>query len=196
MVQSSIGPVTQRALAFVFGIAAAMAASATPSPADFRDEWGRPVDLDALRGHPVVATMAYTTCRRACPVTISTLRQLQQTLEARGETVEFVVIGFDPANDDPQAWRDYRAHHGIEGEHWHFLTGTPASTRNFGQRFGFRYWQVDEHVMHEQRVIVLDGHGALVGSDDRLSLPHLLELLQAAGGPAGTTSSSAEVRGP
>ncbi len=108
-----------------------------------------------------------------------------------------MVVGFDPANDDPQAWRDYRANHGIEGAHWHFLTGTPASTRDFGRRFGFRYWQVDEHVMHEQRVIVLDGQGNFVGSDDQVSLPHLLELLHTADGRmSGTTSSIAEVRGP
>lgn len=165
----------------LLGLAAALTAAAGPAAPDFRDEFGQPVEFAAFLGRPVVATMAYAACRRACPATVSTLKQLQKVTVAQGEIIEFVVVGFDPALDDPQAWRDYRASHRIEGVHWHFLTGTPDSTRRFGRRFGFRYWRLDEHVMHEQRVVVLNDRGRFVGSDEKLSLDHLLGMLHGAG---------------
>src|SRR5258705_175558 len=189
MVHSVFGPLSRTALVLLSALGLPGLAPGAPSPPDFRDEWGRPVELDDFRGHPVVVAMAYTTCRRACPATVAALQRLARTIADQGETVAFVIVGFDPEKDDPQAWRDYRANHGIEGDHWHFLAGTEPSTRRFGRQFGFSYWRIDEHVMHEQRVVVLDGRGSFVGSDDRLSQTHLLELVQKAEG-AGRASSA------
>ena len=170
-------------------------ASGADAGAEFRDEWGRAIELDDFRGHPVVATMAYANCRRACPATVAALKQLERMVAAEGRTVEFVIVGYDPQKDDPRAWRDYRANHGIEGDHWQFLTGTEASTRQFSRRFGFPFWRVDEHVMHKQRLVVLDEKGHFVGSDDQLSLTHLLALLQKADGADHAPTAIIEVAG-
>lgn len=180
MVRSRTRPLTHATLVLLSALGLGGVVIGAATAPEFRDEEGRPVQLTDFRGHPVVATMAYTTCRRACPVTVAALQRLARSVAAKGETVEFVIVGFDPEKDDPQAWHDYRENHGIEGEHWHFLAGTEESTRRFGRQFGFSYWRVDEHVMHEQRVVVLDGQGSFVGSDDRLSEAHLLELVQKA----------------
>jgi|SRR5882672_9839215 len=173
---------------------AGVASSADAAP-DFRDEWGRAIQLDDFRGRLIVATMAYTNCRRACPATVATLKQLERMVAASGRTVEFVIVGYDPQNDDPRAWRDYRANHGITGDHWQFLTGTAASTLRFSHRFGFPFWRVDEHVMHMQRLVVLDQKGNFVGSDDQLSLTHVLALLQKAEGVGLPSTAIKEVAG-
>src|SRR5258705_1087299 len=145
MTHGQVGAKSQSALVLLLALGlVGVVIGAAPAP-EFRDEWGRPIQLADLRGHPVVATMAYTTCRRACPATVAALQRLERMVAAQGETVEFVIVGYDPQNDDPQAWRDYRANHGIHGDHWHFLAGTEASTRHFSRRFGFPFWRADEH---------------------------------------------------
>jgi protein SCO1/2 len=195
MLHTQIGARPRMAFVLLSALGFVGVASGTDADPEFRDEWGRAIQFDEFRGHPVVATMAYATCRRACPATVATLKQLERMVAAEGRTVEFVIVGYDPQNDDPRAWRDYRANHGIKGEHWQFLTGTEASTLRFSRRFGFPFWRVDEHVMHKQRLVVLDEKGHLVGSDDQLSLAHLRALLQKAEDPGHASTAITEVAG-
>jgi protein SCO1 len=155
-------------------LATALAAGAVPNvaraadasvlsqlPQAWRDDRGREIRLAELAGRSVVVTMAYASCRRICPGTIAHLKRLQSEMDADGKPAEFVIVGYDPSVDDPQAWREYRESRGLTRENWHFLTGTPASTRQLARSLGFRFWKYDRHVMHDYRIVVLDERGAL-----------------------------------
>jgi cytochrome oxidase Cu insertion factor (SCO1/SenC/PrrC family) len=106
--------------------------------------------------------MAYATCHRICPMTINHLEALQRELDAAGEQATFVVVGFDPDSDDPAAWHQYRHDRGLTRPNWLFLTARDAAqVRQFADRLGFEFWRYDEHVMHDERVVVLAPGGAL-----------------------------------
>jgi len=92
--------------------------------------------------------------------------ELQQALDARGLSAEFLVVSYDPANDDPLAWRRYRTRHGLFRGNWHFLSGTPADTERLARVLGFEFWRDGEHVMHDFRIVALDGDGAQRGVID------------------------------
>jgi cytochrome oxidase Cu insertion factor (SCO1/SenC/PrrC family) len=94
-------------------------------------------------------------------MTMAHLQQLQSEIDAGGQSAEFVVIGYDPAVDDPQAWQQYRRSRGLSRDNWHFLTGTRTSTEQLAHRLGFSFWKYDRHVMHEYRIVVVDEHGKL-----------------------------------
>lgn len=130
-------------------------------PQRWRDDQGRDTTLAEFRGRRVYFTMAYASCRRVCPATIAHLKQLQREIEARGQSAEFVVVGYDPAVDDPQAWHQYRRSRGLLRDNWHFLTGTISSTEQLAHRLGFRFWKYDRHVMHDNRIVVVDEYGEL-----------------------------------
>jgi protein SCO1 len=130
-------------------------------PQAWRDDRGRETRLDAFRGRQVIVTMAYAACRRVCPATMTHLKRLQQEIDARGESAEFVIVGYDPTVDDPEAWREYRDSRHLTRENWHFLTGTLADTQQLARRLGFRFWTYDRHVMHDYRIVVIDAGGAL-----------------------------------
>ena len=130
-------------------------------PQHWRDDQGRDASLADFRGRRVYFTMAYATCRRVCPMTMARLQQLQHEVDASGQTAEFVIVGYDPVTDDPQAWRQYRRSRGLLRDNWHFLTGTPAGTEQFARYLGFRFWKYDRHVMHDYRVVLVDEHGEL-----------------------------------
>lgn len=139
-------------------------------PQAWRDDIDRPLALESLSGHRVILTMAYATCHRICPMTIDGLKRMQKVLDARGESVDFVVIGYDPANDKPADWHQYRLTRHLLRKNWFFLTGSLDDTQQIARQLGFDFWKMDEHVMHGSRVLVFDARGhqeAALGSDTR-----------------------------
>jgi cytochrome oxidase Cu insertion factor (SCO1/SenC/PrrC family) len=81
-------------------------------------------------------------------------------------SAEFLVVSYDPGNDDPAAWRRYRADHRLHRDNWHFLSGTPADTERLARVLGFDFWRDGEHVMHEFRIVALDVDGTQHGVVD------------------------------
>jgi cytochrome oxidase Cu insertion factor (SCO1/SenC/PrrC family) len=128
-------------------------------PHDWIDDQGHPFDLHALRDRPTFVTMAYATCHRICPGTMLRFQSWQKQFDARGVQVEFVIVGYDPESDDAHAWHHYRESRHLTAGNWHFLVGTPQTVRQFAKSLGFEFWKVDEHVMHEDRVVLLDPQG-------------------------------------
>ena len=130
-------------------------------PGHWRGDDGRDVELTRFEGHRVVLTMAYATCHRICPMTIAALKSIQQRLDGRGEVAEFVIVGYDPANDDAAAWHRYRMTRNLTRSNWHFVTGTNDATVELAKTLGFDFWKYDDHVMHDSRVVVFDSRGIL-----------------------------------
>lgn len=131
-------------------------------PAQWLDDQGQALDLRSLGDRRLVLTMAYASCHRICPMTIHKLQALQDELDKAGEQATFVVVGFDPGQDDPAAWHAYRRERGLTRANWLFLTAHDAGqVRRFARQLGFEFWRYDEHVMHDERVVVLAPGGAL-----------------------------------
>lgn len=112
--------------------------------------------------------MAYASCHRFCPASIDALQRMQQRSDARAEPLTFLIVSYDPANDTPAVWREYRSKRHLDRANWHFLTGSVAATRQLAHQLGFTFWTYDEHVMHESRAVVFDERGlqqAALGSN-------------------------------
>jgi protein SCO1/2 len=131
-------------------------------PQSWLDDSGKPLTLADFAGQRVVLTMAYANCHRICPMTIEQLKQLQAALDSKGENAAFVVVGYDPSNEDPTTWRQYRRSHHLSRANWHFITGSVADTQRLARQLRFELWKYDEHVMHDSRVLVFDTQGLLV----------------------------------
>lgn len=141
-------------------------ASAGAEPVDlyqlalqWQDDHGNGVRLDQFRGQPVLLTMAYATCRETCSYALHRLDQLQHEAEQAGQPLQIVVISYDPVNDDARSWSNYRQHHSYVHPNWHFLTGTDATTRALAEALQFKYWNYDEHVVHDFKILMVDADG-------------------------------------
>lgn len=181
MCTGSVGPrrapprAAGRALLTLLAVVTTVAAAGVPAdlppvrlsdlPASWRDDRGQVFDLHTLQGRAVVLTMAYATCHRVCPVTIRDLQRLQQDFDRRGLKAEFIVVGYDPDADDPAAWRQYRRTRHLTRDNWHFLVGTPADVQRIARQLGFEFWKMDEHVIHDSRIVRFDEHGTLIATD-------------------------------
>jgi protein SCO1/2 len=138
-------------------------------PQGWHDDRARDLALTGLRGHRVVLTMAYAACHRLCPTTMDEFKRMQRAVDARGEIVDFVIVGYDPKNDSPAVWHQYRLSRGLNRDNWHFLSGSQTDTEQLAHRLGFPFWTYDEHVMHEPRAVIFDTSGvqrAVLGSQN------------------------------
>jgi cytochrome oxidase Cu insertion factor (SCO1/SenC/PrrC family) len=135
-------------------------------PANWRDDHGEQMKLATLQGRRIFVTMAYSTCHRICPLTLARLADLQRDLDVRGLSAEFLIVSYDPSNDDAAAWHRYRTSHGLLRGNWHFLVGTQPDTERLASILGFEYWRDGEHVMHDFRIVALADDGTQRGVID------------------------------
>jgi cytochrome oxidase Cu insertion factor (SCO1/SenC/PrrC family) len=138
-------------------------------PQGWHDDQAHDLALTGLRGHRVVLTMAFAACHRLCPATMDEFKRMQRVVDARGEIVDFVIVGYDPKNDSPAVWHQYRLSRGLTRDNWHFLSGSQTATQQLALKLGFPFWTYDEHVMHESRAVIFDSNGvqrAVLGSQN------------------------------
>jgi cytochrome oxidase Cu insertion factor (SCO1/SenC/PrrC family) len=130
------------------------------------DSDGRPLQLSALRGPLIVMTMAYTACRKVCGTTTLVLGDIQRRLDAMKIDAEFVVVSYDPANDGPAEWREYRTRRQLDRANWHFLTGNVVMTRKIARRLDLDFWTYHDHIVHDFRIVLFDAQWRALGEVD------------------------------
>ncbi len=139
-------------------------ASLLTQPYTWTDDSNRAVTLGEFHGRCVVFTMMYTTCRRTCSRTLAVLRTLQERFDAAGDEVAFVLVSLDTDRDSPDRLAAYRKQRKLDRENWYFLSGEEASVEALAHAIGVRHWRMDNHILHDFRILLLDTAGDLVDS--------------------------------
>lgn len=152
-------------------VGAAHAAAVSALPNDLRttawqDSDGASFRLVDTQAPLVVLTMSYTACKRVCSSTALVLADLQKRLDAAQRSAEFVVVSFDPQNDSPQQWREYRARRGLTRANWHFLSGDAVATKKLARLLDLDFWDYHGHIVHDFRIVVLDARGQVITEVD------------------------------
>jgi cytochrome oxidase Cu insertion factor (SCO1/SenC/PrrC family) len=140
-------------------------------PLRWQDDHGHAFELASLAGTSAVMTLAYGACRRICSTALRTMEQLQGLADARRVTLDFVVVGLDPAADKPADWAAFRQDRQLNRANWHFLTGDDATVRRLATRLGVNYWRTGEHLMHDFRIVLLGPDGRLLRGIDTFDAP-------------------------
>lgn len=126
---------------------------------------GKKVSLDSLKGHPVVISMAYTSCAYACPMILSQMQTLEKELEKKGvDKVRFVLVSFDPKKDTPSVIKNYMTKRNLS-KRWDFYTATSdKSPREIATLLGVKYKKIDDvDYDHSFIITVLDSEGVIRG---------------------------------
>jgi len=130
-------------------------------PNTFTDDRGKELHLSEWRGKPMIVTMEYSECRFMCSTTFSQLKEIQAVADKKKINIDFLIISLDPHNDTPEAWQQYRKNRNIERDNWHLLTGSNATTREIASLLGINYWTMDEHILHDFKVVRLNTRGEI-----------------------------------
>src|SRR5690242_5381640 len=88
-----------------------------------RDQDGRELGPDALRGKVWIANFMFTSCPDVCPLLTSKMAAVRQRLVADRAAVHYVSFSVDPAHDTPEVLKRYAIEHGADRADWSFLTG-------------------------------------------------------------------------
>jgi protein SCO1/2 len=130
-------------------------------PEAFTNDQARTVHLSEWRGKPLILTMEYSSCRFMCTTTFSKLKAIQAAADQQNIQIDFMIVSLDPKNDTPQAWRQYRVSREVDRSNWHLLTGNDATTKEFAALLGIKYWTMDEHILHDFKIVRLNARGEI-----------------------------------
>ncbi|MEA2190217.1 MAG: hypothetical protein QOI73_338 [Solirubrobacteraceae bacterium] len=152
--------------------------------AGLRDEQGRVVRLDALRGSPVVVTFLYTTCQDTCPLTVD---QIRGALDELGHDVPVIAVSVDPANDSARAARRFSLQRRMTGR-MRWVLGGEARLRRLWTAYGVA--PQTEREEHSASTVLLDARGRQrIGFSTSVLTPQALAndiaLLEREGAAAG-----------
>ncbi len=150
---------------------------------ELTDERGRKVSLRSdYADRPLVISMIFTSCHHVCPATTKHLaKAVQSAREALGaDSFDVVTIGFDVANDTPQAMAAFARRQGVAEDNWRFLSATSETIHQISDDLGFIFFPTPRGFDHINQSSVIDRNGAVYSQvyGVTFELPWLVEPLK------------------
>ena len=146
----------------------------------WKNELDQNFGLAQLAGNFVVTTMAYTTCRSACPLTMQRLKAIEKVLNPN-DKVKFLVISFDPEVDQAKELSMFKNMHKLDDK-WTLISGTAEETRKLSLLLGMNYQKNSgsKDIMHSNKIILLDQQGKIDAEVEGLNTPvdSLVEIIK------------------
>jgi protein SCO1/2 len=106
-----------------------------PSPTfALRDQKGRPVSVEDLRGSAAIVTFVYSTCDDTCP---AMARQIATALDTLGQDVPTLLISVDPEGDTPGSAQRFLNKMGLR-DRARFVLGTRAQLAPVWKAYGIQ----------------------------------------------------------
>jgi len=154
------------------------------------DSDGQTLRLSTLHSRVIVMTMAYTACRKVCGTTTLVLSDIQRRFDAMKVEADFVVVSYDPGNDGPAEWRDYRTRRQLTRGNWHFLTGNPTVTQKIARRLDLDFWTYHDHIVHDFRIVLFDAQWRTLAEVDWDHIDRVDEILARLSGTSMPANSN------
>lgn len=126
---------------------------------EFTDRDGNTVFLrDDYSGRPLVISMIFSSCHHVCPMTTKHLAtSVRAARDALGaDSFDVVTIGFDTANDSPEAMAAFAKEQGVDLERWRFLSGSQETIENLSNDLGFIFFPTPRGFDHINQSTVID----------------------------------------
>jgi len=147
------------------------------------DRLGRTVNLRTDHaGRPFVISLVFTSCHHVCPATTKHLAAaVAAAREVLGDdSFDVVTIGFDAANDTPDAMAAFARRQGVNVANWKFLSADEATVRKVSDDLGFIFFPTPRGFDHINQTSVIDRGGVVYSQvyGVTFELPWLVEPLK------------------
>ena len=143
---------------------------------------GRNVNLQGYVGKPLLISMIFTSCHHICPTTTKHIQEMSKAAQdALGDdSFEIVSIGFDTANDSPNAMRAFAKQQGVDADNWRFLSATPETIESLSRDLGFQFFPSPRGFDHLIQLSMIDRGGKVYSQvyGINFELPALVEPLK------------------
>ena len=150
---------------------------------ELADTYGRTVNLrNDYAGRPLVISMIFTSCHHVCPATTKHLaKTVAAARDALGDdSFDVVTIGFDVANDTPQAMAAFARRQGVEIKNWKFLSANSDTIQRISDDLGFIFFPTPRGFDHINQSSIIDRDGKVYSQvyGVTFELPWLVEPLK------------------
>jgi protein SCO1/2 len=116
-----------------------------------------------LRGKPLLVTMFYTSCNGVCPLLAFSIRRTVAALPpGQRDTLQVLMVSFDPKRDSPQALREFAQLNQIDRPGWRLAGASEQDVRKLAAVLGIRYRDLPGGVFsHSALVTLVDADGVI-----------------------------------
>lgn len=131
----------------------------------WKNQYGKKVALDSLRGRVRVVAMIYTQCKGACPLIVNTLKRIEKKLPADDfNKTGFVLFSMDPKRDSSKVLKKFSKTFQLQKERWQLLTSDENNVQELAAALDFSFKESPNGMfVHQNTIFVLDSEGVLVG---------------------------------
>lgn len=134
-----------------------------------RDQDGRVVRLDRLRGKVVALTFVSSICTEACPLVGKGISLVRHDLGRAAGRFAIVAISVAPERDTPRTIRHFAALAGWQGTDWHYITAPRGVLKPLWAAYGVYVGpptKPGQDPEHYAGLYLIDPHGKLHVYDD------------------------------
>ncbi|HRP52199.1 MAG TPA: SCO family protein [Fluviicola sp.] len=138
----------------------------------WENQHGDKLKLDQLRGKTLVVVMIYTTCRSACPILVSDMKKIAQSISKENlDKVSLVLISIDPETDTPEALNKFAKDRKMTEPYWVFLRGDNQSTPELANVLSMKYKKISPiDFSHSNIISIFNTDGELVSQEEGLRI--------------------------
>lgn len=139
---------------------------------NWKNQDGKSMKLNNLKGKTLVVVMIYTSCKSACPVLVSKMKQIEKAIDkAYLPAINLVLVTIDPENDTPEKLKTFAQTNKMDEPHWTFLTSTEEETQEFANVLAMKYKKIDPiDFSHSNIITVFNPYGELVIQEEGLEI--------------------------
>jgi protein SCO1/2 len=128
--------------------------------------------LKDLQGKTLVMVMIYTSCKSACPILVSKMKQIEKKIDPKQlNNIDLVLVTIDPTNDTPERLKEFAKQNEMSAPHWTFLTSNEDDTQELANVLAMKYKKIDPiDFSHSNIITVFNPYGELVLQEEGLEI--------------------------
>ena len=130
--------------------------------ATYTSDSGKTVRLGDFRGRPVVLNMFFASCGYACPLLVSDMTKIRESLPAEiRDNVALVLVSFDVERDTPEALHQYKTERMMDDQ-WTLLHGNDDAVSELAALLGVKYKRENNGMYsHSNLITILNSEGEI-----------------------------------
>mgnify|MGYP000931541027 FL=1 len=120
--------------------------------------------LKNLQGKTLVVVMIYTTCKSACPILVSKMKDIESKISRKDiNDVSLVLVSIDPETDTPPFLKKFAETRKMTEPQWVFLTSNEDNTNEFANVLSMKFKKISPvDFSHSNIISVFNPKGQLV----------------------------------
>lgn len=134
----------------------------------WKNQHGESLQLKNLQHKTLVVVMIYTSCKTACPILVSKMKNIESGISRKDiKEVSLVLISIDPETDTPQRLNVFARDNAMDGPEWTFLISSKEATQEFANVLSMKYKKISPlDFSHSNIISVFSPDGQLVSQEE------------------------------